>query len=46
MGRDPNNGCDFTKGQKTGSAEAIKNLNLSCHFLKLVCDCLQCSVGT
>jgi len=32
MGRDPNKGCDFAKGQKIGRAEAIINLNMSCNF--------------
>jgi len=35
MGRDPNQGCDFAKGQKVGSAEAIINLNLSCNLSNL-----------
>jgi len=35
MGRDPNKGCDFAKGQKLGCAEAIKNLSLSCNFSNL-----------
>jgi len=35
MGRDANKGRDFAKGQKTGCAEAIKNLNLSCNFFYL-----------
>ena len=35
MGRDPNRGCDFAKGQKLGSAEAITNLKLSCNFSNL-----------
>jgi len=44
MGRDPNNGCDFAKGQKIACAEAIKNLNLSCNFSNLsesVCSIAQ-----
>jgi len=35
MGRDPNKGCDFAKGQKIDRAEAIKNLNLGCNFSNL-----------
>jgi len=35
MSRDSNKGCDFAKGQKIGSAEAIINLNLSCKFSSL-----------
>ena len=35
MGRKPNKGCDFAKGQKTGCPEAIKNLNLICNFSNL-----------
>jgi len=44
MGRDPKKGCDFAKGQKIGSAEAIINLNLSCNFSNLsvsVCSVAQ-----
>ena len=35
MGRDPNKGCDFAKGQKIRCIEAIIKLNLSCNFSNL-----------
>jgi len=37
MGRDPSKRYDFAKGQKTGCAETIKNLNLSCSFQTSLC---------